>query len=647
MSLQVGSTFPSIQAAKDAIKTVLAEAQESWKATHSDKTRFNIICKDATCNFRIRVTQSKRNGVCITHNTPHSCGPATHFAATNTHSLQFLIPHHRAAVIDNPKISTKQLQSNERLQYSNQIPYLQAYRVKQAILAEMWGDESENFAKFPDYIKRFEEADPLNFAALDTTTDGQFQAAFFSPGGLRAAGPHIRPFTAVDGTHTKSRYRMMLLIACGIDANDQVIPLAWALVPIEDSSWWNWFLRYLKACYPLMDLENHTFISDREKGIAQAISEQFEHSIHLHCCQHIADNIQQRFGNKVRPLFWQAARAKTRDLFESKMEAIRAQSKAAFTYLKAINKTLWTTAYRSYPRYGHDTSNIIESINSSWEEIRQLPPLLAMDAIYSKCMKMVYDRLHKPQKSPLLADIPMAKFQVRLKASQRYYVSPSSNGIYQVQIPESGKKYIVNLADKECDCKSFYEYQSPCTHGIAAAKYQAEDPLSFFFKAYSTRAYRKTYSHPLPPISVEDLLVDDSIKPPTLRKQAGRPRTKRIRKGEWQRKQTRCSNCLDWGHNKRSCRGQPVSNGRRERARDWLAEVVNGELEASSGEEEDQESENEDQNDEIEQEEDDQVDEEEDSELSDVGSDQFEMDSDITYSVIEVLGPEATLVVTP
>ena len=72
MPLQVGNTFPSIQAAKDAIKTVLAEAQESWKATHSDKTRSNIICKDITCNFRIRVIWSKRNGVCITHIIPHS-----------------------------------------------------------------------------------------------------------------------------------------------------------------------------------------------------------------------------------------------------------------------------------------------------------------------------------------------------------------------------------------------------------------------------------------------------------------------------------------------------------------------------------------------------------------------------------------------
>jgi hypothetical protein len=75
----------------------------------------------------------------------------------------------------------------------------------------MWGDESDDFAKFPDYIKRFKDTDPCNFAELDTTTAREFQAAFVSPGGLRAARPYIRLFTAVNGTYTKSRYRMMLL----------------------------------------------------------------------------------------------------------------------------------------------------------------------------------------------------------------------------------------------------------------------------------------------------------------------------------------------------------------------------------------------------------------------------------------------------
>jgi hypothetical protein len=40
------------------------------------------------------------------------------------------------------------------------------------------------------------------------------------------------------------------LIACGIDANSNVVLLAWALVPIKDEIWWNWFLIYLKASYP-------------------------------------------------------------------------------------------------------------------------------------------------------------------------------------------------------------------------------------------------------------------------------------------------------------------------------------------------------------------------------------------------------------
>jgi hypothetical protein len=197
----------------------------------------------------------------------------------------------------------------------------------------------------------------------------------------------------------------------------------------------------------------------------------------------------------------------------------------------AIKKSVWTTSYRIYPWYSHNTSNIIKSVNSSWDKIRQLPPLQAIDAIYSKCIKIVYNRLHTPQKSPLLADIPMGKFQARLKTSRRYYVSPLSTRIYQIKIPDSGRKHIVNLANKECDCGSFYEYQSPCAHAIAAAKYQAKDPLSFFYNTYSTTVYRKTYVHPLPPISIEDVVVDDNIKPPILWKQAGRPRTKRIRKG--------------------------------------------------------------------------------------------------------------------
>lgn len=148
---------------------------------------------------------SKKKGISITHMEPHSCSSGSHLGASNTHSLEYLIPHHQAAIRDNPIISVKQIQSSERLQHFNKIPYLQAYRVKQAILGEMWGDESESFALFPEYIERFKAADIENRAYLETTSNGTFEAIFFSPAGLQKAAKYIRGFCAIDGTHTRSR----------------------------------------------------------------------------------------------------------------------------------------------------------------------------------------------------------------------------------------------------------------------------------------------------------------------------------------------------------------------------------------------------------------------------------------------------------
>jgi hypothetical protein len=148
-------------------------------------------------------------------------------------------------------------------------------------------------------------------------------------------------FTAIDGTHTKSRYdfsilllrpintskigyRMMLLIACAIDTHGKVIPLALGLVPIGNELWWAWFLGHLRHRILVLGGKYHVVISDREGGMANAVPAVFDQPIHLHCCQHVADDLQQRYGNKVRPLFWRTCMAKTGELFYEKMEGLGA-----------------------------------------------------------------------------------------------------------------------------------------------------------------------------------------------------------------------------------------------------------------------------------------------------------------------------------
>ena len=127
------------------------------------------------------------------------------------------------------------------------------------------------------------------------------------------------------------------------------------------------------------------------------------------------------------------------------MDDIRRESKDAFLYLSTIKTSLWASSFSVYPRFGHDTSNIIETINGSWSDLRQMPPLQAMDKIYLLTTKMVYDRFHRTQKSPYLANTPMAKFQARVQTSRRYQVLLSGNNLFQVQVPDSSKKYVVNL----------------------------------------------------------------------------------------------------------------------------------------------------------------------------------------------------------
>ena len=62
-------------------------------------------------------------------------------------------------------------------------------------------------------------------------------------------------------------------------------------------------------------------------------------------------------------------------------------------------------------------------------------------------------------------------------------------------------------------------------------------------------------------------LCNPDILPPIAKKQRGRPKTKRIRKGAWKRKETHCSNCNEPAQNIRKCPNALALNGRQQRAR--------------------------------------------------------------------------------
>jgi hypothetical protein len=57
------------------------------------------------------------------------------------------------------------------------------------------------------------------------------------------------------------------------------------------------------------------------------------------------------------------------------MKLIQRDNSPAHSYLQAISTRLWTRAHRSYLKYGHNASNIIESLNGVLSDIRCQPPI--------------------------------------------------------------------------------------------------------------------------------------------------------------------------------------------------------------------------------------------------------------------------------
>jgi len=77
-----------------------------------------------------------------------------------------------------------------------------------------------------------------------------------------------RPFIGLDGCFLKGKYGGELLIAIGRDGNEQILPLAYVVVEVENKDSWKWFLELL-----INDLGGDsvcascTFISDQQKVI--------------------------------------------------------------------------------------------------------------------------------------------------------------------------------------------------------------------------------------------------------------------------------------------------------------------------------------------------------------------------------------------
>ncbi|GJV08502.1 hypothetical protein Tco_1346158 [Tanacetum coccineum] len=255
-------------------------------------------------------------------------------------------PNHRNAnkkVIDH--LLTPKLQDNKRVlkrkdiqqdilsEYKINISYQQAWRGKDHGLQQIRGSPCESFEMLPYYCYKLERKNQGAVTRIKTDNEGVFEMLFIALGAsIRTFLNYLRPLLIIDATHLKSEYKGTNLVAVGMDENNQIVPVAFAL----------------------------------------AVHNEFPLAFHVVCCRHLMMNLSLK-NKSTKWLFWKICKSYTPDEFTTNMNILLAVQPDAYHKLCEAGPQRWSRAHYPLIRYNYMTSNSFESVNAYTVLTRKLP----------------------------------------------------------------------------------------------------------------------------------------------------------------------------------------------------------------------------------------------------------------------------------
>ncbi|XP_037476033.1 uncharacterized protein LOC119353513 [Triticum dicoccoides] len=353
------------------------------------------------------------------------------------------------------------------------------------------------------------------------------------------------------------------------DANNQMYPIAWAIVEVESYDSWYWFIGFLQKDLQINNNgEGWVFISDQQKGLIRAVNELVPHAEHRMCARHIYANWRKEHRDKVfQKMFWACAKSSDRSQFNYNRAKLAQNTVQGARDMMKTAPEHWCRAYFRIGSFCDSVeNNMCESFNNAIMRSRFYPVVTAMEIIRKKVTVRIQQNRAKSQKwhGTICPNI-FKKLKVNIERSARCQVLWNGKDGFEVQEGEH-RRYTVNLENWTCSCRYWQLSGLPCCHAVSAIYTCSRDLDLYISPCYSIAEYDRIYDHVLQPVNgPEDWPISDKLRPlpPKKRTQKGRPQTKRRQEeGEKPRDpskmsragtQVTCSSCGTQGHNKRKC----------------------------------------------------------------------------------------------
>ncbi|KAL0217138.1 hypothetical protein RCL1_007621 [Eukaryota sp. TZLM3-RCL] len=539
-------TFATMDVCRKVLLTYNASKKAQTLNKPSDSIRLVCTCRAPDCTFKFNARKKKSDSSIVTliDFSPHTCSIISNVESGRGRKIPpvELIAENtvlRADVLVEPLIKTSSLRTNIQKVLNVKVPEYTARRVKKAIRDSLFGSKLRNFLMLPQYLKSLKEKDRGCHVKLELEETCRFKRVFIANGGSIQGVTYCKPIVALDGTHLHSSGCGVLLTATMFDGKDQLFPVAFAVVAVENQDNWSWFLNEFKQALEGSNLPLLTFISDRQKGLINGVKEIFRESSHAYCLRHLAENLLKFCKKKEAvDLLWTAAKQFTMEDFCQIMDRIRAISAQAYEFLEGVGFHFWSRAHFQGRRHGHLTSNASESLNSWLLGIRGYPIVHMFEAI-RKGLMMWFDNRQKEAENliqtglavrPDVWEIMNQNFEngiaLEIRSCRRLVE-------YEAEVIDGDKVFVVKTeTGGSCSCGKWQELDYPCPHVCALYHKIGKNIMSGVGTVLLLENYKRTYEAGI--MAREDIMLEKfeseiRVTPPVKKRGVGRPKTRRIR----------------------------------------------------------------------------------------------------------------------
>lgn len=233
----LGMTFVTAQEVRDAITKYAMLFRYKLKLNPNEPYRIVAKCKnEAGFPFMLKVSKDGKNlELAIkTLKAEHRC--FRHYSLPSA-SVKFIASHFKSKIYHNPGFKVKDIQAEAEEILKINVSFQKCKRAKRMVIEELDGSYRVQFQQLEAYAAALKSSNPGTKGEIELCKESLkehrrvFRRMFICFEAIKygwKAG--CRPLIGLDGCFLKGVCKGHVLSAVGLDGNDKMVPIAWAIV---------------------------------------------------------------------------------------------------------------------------------------------------------------------------------------------------------------------------------------------------------------------------------------------------------------------------------------------------------------------------------------------------------------------------------